>query len=246
MDCHGCLFELPENEITQENVSDTEESTEFIVIDESAQQPQHKDDAKVAKVWVRSEVLVLLSCYEHYKNDLNRPVKRRTAWQKIIEEMAAMGVKVQVVQAQNKIKVLLRSYKKIKDNSTKTGRGALKFEYLEEMDRLFAKNKVINPTNIASSSLKENIPLEHENNSTKTEVEASTSKKRKINNVSPLRKYLDKKEAIEVEKKKMKQEFFTAWQENEKIKAEQKEQRHKERIELEKKRIEVLEKLLLK
>ena len=61
-------------------------------------------------------------------------------------------VTISAQKCENKFKVLERTYKKILDNDSKTGRGRKVFEFQEKMDEIFHKKTNIKPVMLLTSN----------------------------------------------------------------------------------------------
>lgn len=67
-------------------------------------------------------------------------------WKKIADEMQKYSYIYTWDQIQNKWKILLRTYKSIKDHNNITGRNRKRWQFFEKIDELMAKSPSIVPT----------------------------------------------------------------------------------------------------
>lgn len=103
----------------------------------------------------KKNTLLLLYCIEKRKMDLRNPkVKKKDLWKGIKQEMITYGFTLSdEVGIERKFRNMKGTYKTIMDNKKRssTGRGEVKWEYFEAMQRIFEEDKTINIEHTISS-----------------------------------------------------------------------------------------------
>lgn len=89
---------------------------------------------------------MLIDCYEKFRNQVGtlqiKTVKQM--WGVISKELSEqLEMNISPNHCKNRWRVVERNYKKFVDNQNSTGRDKKYFEYEEEMNRLFAKKKIL-------------------------------------------------------------------------------------------------------
>ncbi|KYN05232.1 hypothetical protein ALC62_03874 [Cyphomyrmex costatus] len=88
-----------------------------------------KNDIKKSNaVWNKYSILAVLSLYEANLHMLDNPKKKTKVWTAISD-------------IRWKINALMKKYKKCVDNNAKSGRNPISFEYYDQMEDIFGKNK---------------------------------------------------------------------------------------------------------
>jgi len=101
--------------------------------------------------WTKNEILQLLSLYETHNHLFkSTTIKNEKVWSMISVKLKSHTTE----QCKNKFKYLKQKYVEKKDNmSTKaSGSAHIKFEYFDEMDKIFKDDANIVPISVASSS----------------------------------------------------------------------------------------------
>lgn len=68
--------------------------------------------------------------------DFNSARKRKHVWQNIQNQLIGLNIQKSAVSCERKWRNLIRTYKNIKDNRQKTGRGSRRFAYYDAMDEI--------------------------------------------------------------------------------------------------------------
>lgn len=105
------------------------------------------EDAKCLN-WTSNNTKIFIDLYQKYKDKVGS-LEIRTL-DKLFEIIATelnelVNGNFSSSQCRNKWRVLVRAYKKYKDNNSKTGRGRHFFEFSDELDKIFYKKKNVNP-----------------------------------------------------------------------------------------------------
>ena len=79
--------------------------------------------------------------------------KRKNIWIKIANAMKSKCSTVTWIVCEKKLRNLKQTYKNIKDNNSKTGRGRKTWEFFDVMDKLFAKDAAISCNNVQETTL---------------------------------------------------------------------------------------------
>ncbi|CAL1679456.1 unnamed protein product [Lasius platythorax] len=104
-------------------------------------------------LWTRNAILALLALYEAKVNMLDNPKKRGKIWQEIANDLLEIyGIEMTSDQVRWKMNALLKKYKEVIDNFSKSGRGNIEFEWFQPMDDIFGKNKDTTNQNYTVSS----------------------------------------------------------------------------------------------
>lgn len=97
----------------------------------------------------------MLSSLEKHKLDLRNPkIKKKNLWFQIKTEMLNSGYQhIDETTIERKYRNMKATFKTIKDNKKKsvTGRGQVKWEYFDEMDKIFENDRTINGGHLISS-----------------------------------------------------------------------------------------------
>ncbi|KAI4468017.1 hypothetical protein MML48_2g00001852 [Holotrichia oblita] len=86
--------------------------------------------------WTTEEKLALISAYEHFSDRLSHGRKRKHVWEMIANELLSLGITKSAEKCEMKWRNLIRTYKAIKDNKKSTGRGAIRFQFYNELDEI--------------------------------------------------------------------------------------------------------------
>lgn len=107
-----------------------------------------------AAVWSKEKTLLLLDLCAQYKDELHDPSKKKkNIWIKIANAMKSKCSTVTWIVCEKKLRNLKQTYKNIKDNNSKTGRGRKTWEFFDVMDKLFAKDAAISCNNVQETTL---------------------------------------------------------------------------------------------
>lgn len=171
--------------------------------------------------WSPPCVLLLLETYRSMEGTLKSgKLPQKKVWESIAQKLIEKGYHVTGGQCSSKLRSLKKTYKSIKDYNNKSGNDKRSWQFFEIMEEIFAKKAWCNPVAVASSSGLSSKQLES-NNSMEESDGGCSSKSNKNTITYLLGKRLKQRE--EHEQFKMK--------------------RHEERMEMDKKLLQVLEKL---
>ncbi|KAG5873245.1 hypothetical protein JTB14_009550 [Gonioctena quinquepunctata] len=126
-----------------------QEENAGIVLDQ-----MNKNDESYDKLyWSTPQVQLLIQLYD--KNKLkfdDKKTRNKKVWKSIAEEMGIISkLKVTTEQCENKFKNLRKTYKKIIDNNSSTGRGAKNWPFFKDMDLIFSKDPDVDPISTCSN-----------------------------------------------------------------------------------------------
>lgn len=134
-------------------------------------------------------------------------------------------------QCQIKWKTLLRSYKNHKDNTKQTGRGQSRFLFFDEMEDLLGSKPSTSCNHVVESSqLEENIEVNVPQSEEVQDTEVCTHVSENVDEQKPQ------------PKKRKTQTITERYVMLKKVEYEKKEARHRERLEVENKKVSLLEK----
>lgn len=140
------------------DMSDTEDKSSDISYENS--------DNQVACTWSKAATKLVISLYKKNENKVEKGMMRKKElWAAMSSEMSKHGYKFSPEQINGRWKTLLRAYKAIKDNDTKSGAGKKNFDYMKELDEIFGKDPAITPVVTASSTSAVVNKRKHENDS---------------------------------------------------------------------------------
>ncbi|XP_031352198.1 trihelix transcription factor GTL1-like [Photinus pyralis] len=175
----------------------------------SASEPQNHH-------WQDNEIKLLISLYEEHKTRFeDKSTTNRKVWQQIAELMNANGYMVTWEQCENKFKNLKKQYKKVIDHNAATGRNRLQFKYFDIMDNLLHQNPEINPPAECSSLNVEpecpNSPINDSGRSTpscSTQLRPNNKRKNKENEPVWFKKFREDMDKRHQEKMKMQERLI--------------------------------------
>jgi len=122
--------------------------------DGSTTSPDDINPQGSAAVWNKEKTLLLLDLCTQYKDDLRDSSKRKkNIWIKIAKAMTSKGYTVTWLVCEKKMRNLKQTYKNIKDNNSKTGRGRRTWEFFDIMDKLLATDAAISCTNVQETTV---------------------------------------------------------------------------------------------
>ncbi|KAB0790135.1 hypothetical protein PPYR_15540 [Photinus pyralis] len=103
--------------------------------------------------WTERGVKLLLELYRE-KLEMFRSSKKtnKSIWALIAKTFCEKGMSVTGDQCDLKFRNLKKTYKRIKDSNSKTGRGTYSWPYFTIFEEMFATDADVNPLCIASSS----------------------------------------------------------------------------------------------
>jgi len=182
--------------------------------------------------WTKNEILQLLSLYKiHNHLFKSTTMKNDKIWNMISEKLKSHSSE----QCKNKFKYLKQKYVEKKDNMSTKASGAahIKFEYFDEMDKIFQNDANIVPVSVASSRGEhnfDNIKEIMESNEDSDSTDNLTVK-------CDLPKKSVKRKRSQMEKK------LDNFEKNFKQREELKHQRHRELMERQDRALQLLEKM---
>ncbi|XP_074114194.1 uncharacterized protein LOC141537233 isoform X2 [Cotesia typhae] len=155
------------------------------------------------------------------ENDFNSgKISQKKVWEKVAKELKVKGHDVTGPQCSSKLRSLKKSYKSIKDHNSKSGNDRRTWQFFDIMEEIFSQKAWCDLVAIASSTGLSNKQLES-NDSMGGSDSGCSIKSNKTPIATLLGKRLKQKEEHEQQKNK----------------------RHKERMEMDEKFLNVLEKL---
>ena len=104
--------------------------------------------------WNIQNSKTLIDLYSTYRNKVGSfKIKNlKQMWVIISEDIShTYGMKINPNNCENRWRVLERNYKKYVENKNSTGRGRKHFDFIEEMDQIFAHKKNVHPEILLSS-----------------------------------------------------------------------------------------------
>ncbi|XP_074115727.1 uncharacterized protein LOC141538247 [Cotesia typhae] len=97
--------------------------------------------------------MALLSLYEANLQMLTDIGKKSRVWKKISEDLKELRIQVTADQVKWKFNRLYNKYKEFIDNNNKSGRAHMKFEYYEQFEEIFHKEKKVSTSSTLFSSI---------------------------------------------------------------------------------------------
>ncbi|CAH2084224.1 unnamed protein product [Euphydryas editha] len=171
--------------------------------------------------WSTPCVLLLLESYRSMEKDFNSgKITQKKVWEKVAKELKVKGHDVTGPQCSSKLRSLKKSYKSIKDHNSKSGNDRRTWQFFDIMEEIFSKKAWCDPVAVASSTGLSKKQLKS-NDSMGGSDSGCSIKSNKTAIATLLEKRLKQKEEHEQQKSK----------------------RHKERMEMDEKLLNVLEKL---
>lgn len=203
--------------------------------------PVIKKTSSARRNWSITETKVLLSSYRDREHEFTQIRKKKDAWENVVQDMESANVlesAVTAAQCETKIKSLMRAYKASIDAEKLTGIGASASKCLlfHELDEIFGNRPIISGAPTVAVGV--------------TDLIQSTPKKNDKVLINKLKLYTPnskKLKASRMELEKFKQEKRDdRFKEKSKLYMEvemKKQQRHDDKLNIEKRKIELLEKL---
>ncbi|KAK4871595.1 hypothetical protein RN001_015719 [Aquatica leii] len=185
-------------------------------------------NSKTNYAWKYNQVVELIKSMSSHMDDLNHPKKRKQVFEHVANDLLSLQFEVTSVMVQNKWNSLLKSYRKVKDNQNRTGRGPSRFNFFELMDEVLGSK----PTNSCSHSNNSSTPESSNQSSCSTPTPESSDQnfvKKAPKQQKLKRDYRDYKREELVNKQK---------------RHEQKLALEREKIQLETRKLDLLEKYL--
>ncbi|KYN10866.1 PREDICTED: uncharacterized protein LOC108771121 [Trachymyrmex cornetzi] len=102
---------------------------------------EKNDTKKSNAVWNKHSTLAVLSLYEANLHMLDNPKKKTKVWTAISDGLKQFDVEMSSDQVRWKINTLIKKYKECVDNNAKSGRNPISFEYYDQMEEIFGKDK---------------------------------------------------------------------------------------------------------
>ncbi|XP_036148643.1 uncharacterized protein LOC105835573 isoform X2 [Monomorium pharaonis] len=146
------------------------EGTENIVVKEGEKKTlSNSPTIKQHAVWTKNATLALLALYEMKLDMLDSPKTRGKIWQEIANGLLEYSIEMTSDQVRWKINALLKKYKEVIDNYSKSGRGNIEFEWFQVMDDIFGKKKDATNQNYTVSNKILNTKIEEPSTSQQLE-----------------------------------------------------------------------------
>ncbi|KAH0557658.1 hypothetical protein KQX54_009807 [Cotesia glomerata] len=215
-------------DLADENVQFSDDGTdnfideEFLNTEDTAYSNSETQESEASLYrWSTPCVLLLLESYRSMENDFNSgKISQKKVWEKVAKELKVKGHDVTGPQCSSKLRSLKKSYKSIKDHNSKSGNDRRTWQFFDIMEEIFSKKAWCDPVAVASSTGLSKKQLES-NDSMEGSDSGCSIKSNKTPIATLLGKRLKQKEEHEQQKSK----------------------RHKERMEMDEKFLNVLEKL---
>ncbi|XP_046597816.1 uncharacterized protein LOC124294783 [Neodiprion lecontei] len=164
---------------------------------------------------------LLLESYRALEKDFySGKISQKNIWEKVAKELKVKGHDVTGPQCSSKLRSLKKTYKSIKDHNNKSGNDRRTWQFFDIMEEIFSKKAWCDPVAVASSTGLSKKSLET-NDSMGGSDSGCSIKSKKTPVATLLGKRLKQKEEHEAQKNK----------------------RHEERMEMDEKFLNVLEKL---
>ncbi|XP_066602476.1 uncharacterized protein [Prorops nasuta] len=232
-----------------------------MILMENFQLQELNDNSKATQIkdkrttWSINETLTLLTAVEARYDDMHHIHKRKTFWTIISEELCSQNIEVSEAVCKKKWQNLVRTYKSRKDIKSRTGRGPVKFVFYNRLDELLGDS----PTNACQHSIDvndinteetqvesiaqpevENFEEHLDDPSSNSSSSSSSSKRKRKNPTIELVKikkdFLENKMIVMKEKEESRKVYI-----KESLKYnEEKVRLYKDKMEMEKKKIEAL------
>ncbi|XP_077258580.1 uncharacterized protein LOC143895385 isoform X1 [Temnothorax americanus] len=215
---------VPDNTVPDDTVPDDNDVFQDSVPDDSISGLDTVSNEEVSEnfIWSHEAILLLLEEYRQQEQDMYLgKVRHKKIWEQIAQILTKKGYMVSGRQCCTRVNTMKRTYKSVKDFNKKSGNGRREWKYLDLMESLLEDKPYMEPLSTLSSTGAETIKTENPNSSHNLNilgksfnVNISVPCKRKANDVS------------------------------QKIDDEQKEKRHKEKMEVKHKLLKKLDKLI--
>uniref|UniRef100_A0A2S2P8L4 Myb/SANT-like DNA-binding domain-containing protein n=1 Tax=Schizaphis graminum TaxID=13262 RepID=A0A2S2P8L4_SCHGA len=177
--------------------------------------------------WPHEAILLLIEEYRKRTDDFySGRISQKKNWQNIAEELLKNKHYVTGPQCQSKFNSLKRSYKSIKDHNGKSGNGSKTWAYYNLMDGLIGSKPCISPVATASSTGKRVYSTTEDSSVIATNANGHEQQKKKLNQMPSVDKVI------------------FAIEENRKISEENKDKRHKEKLEQKKEALGLLARIV--
>ncbi|XP_068992213.1 uncharacterized protein [Neodiprion pinetum] len=215
-------------DLTDENLQFSEADTdqfinqEFLTTEDTVYSNSETQESEASLYrWSTPCVLLLLESYRALEKDFySGKISQKKIWEKVAKELKVKGHDVTGPQCSSKLRSLKKTYKSIKDHNNKSGNDRRTWQFFDIMEEIFSKKAWCDPVAVASSTGLSKKSLET-NDSMGGSDSGCSIKSKKTPVATLLGKRLKQKEEHEAQKNK----------------------RHKERMEMDEKFLNVLEKL---
>ncbi|KAK0084581.1 hypothetical protein PV326_006214 [Microctonus aethiopoides] len=187
-------------------------------LDEEPGDPEYSSSSnnqQKCTLWTRQATLTMLSLYEANLHLIKNSGNKTTAWKQISEGLKGFNIQMTENQVRWKFDRSNSKYKECLDNNRQSGRAHITFNYYDQFEEIFHKEKKVTDSHTLSSTI---LPknLKKRQNRKATEIEKPTSKKNKVeascsgvnfqeqqkSRDEKLSKYIkDKQNEIEIKKK---------------------------------------------
>ena len=104
--------------------------------------------------WSVEETRALLNlwCDDRVQRQLEGAVRNKAIFEEIQRNLRSLGYHRTWLQCRVKVKNLIATYRKIKDNNSRSGQGRSDFIFFDLLDRILGTRPASRPTNLLSSS----------------------------------------------------------------------------------------------
>ncbi|XP_024880802.1 uncharacterized protein LOC112460385 isoform X1 [Temnothorax curvispinosus] len=176
--------------------------------------------------WSHEAIMLLLEEYRSRESSMSSgKISQKKVWNEIAAIMNSKGYDVSSRQCMTRINTMKRTYKTIKDHNLRSGNNKRTWKYYDAMESFLGKKRYMSPLTLISSTGKSSF----ERSKSPSPCSSSSSTCQSDSKVSRKRKAADVMEKIT---------------ENRRMTEEGKDRRHKERMEMQKKFMEKLDKIL--
>ena len=120
-----------------------------------ATQDYHREACEMAgTAWSVEETRALLNlwCDDRVQRQLEGAVRNKAIFEEIQRNLGSLGYHRTWLQCRVKVKNLIATYRKIKDNNSRSGQGRSDFIFFDLLDRILGTRPASRPTNLLSSS----------------------------------------------------------------------------------------------
>ncbi|XP_025988002.2 uncharacterized protein LOC105206713 isoform X2 [Solenopsis invicta] len=205
----------------------TETNTETSAETETENQ---NDDTGSLYRWSTAAVLLLLDTYKTFEDKFSSgKCSQKKIWEEISDVLAEKGHMITGPQCAAKLRSLKKSYKSVKDHNSRSGSDRRTWQFYEIMDEIFSKRAWCSPIAVASST---GLSIKQDKGPTSdSSTENLVLKERSLNRKESS---TSKENICNILKKRLIQK-----NEQEEAKA----KRHKERMEMDEKFLQILTKI---
>lgn len=104
-----------------------------------------------SKLWQYNAILALIAAVDARYDEFTHPKQRKHFFENVGNDLLSQGFVYSGSQCHQKWKSLTRTYKTVKDNMKKTGRGPMRFMFYKQIDNILGKKPSISCKHTLSS-----------------------------------------------------------------------------------------------